>query len=99
MRSNPPVWVQAQIPFLPLPVPLPLRQRELGQAPLPSSFLQPALLLPRQLAQVPLPSSLLQPVPLLPRDHLHLQAVLEGLMAKDREQRYPNTQTLLDDLG
>ncbi|MDB5859827.1 MAG: response regulator [Ramlibacter sp.] len=38
------------------------------------------------------------PVPLLPPDHQHLQAVLESLMAKDREQRYPTAQTLLDDL-
>ncbi|MCG2593843.1 protein kinase [Ramlibacter sp. XY19] len=39
------------------------------------------------------------PVPLLPPDLAHLQAVLEGLMAKDREQRYPTAQTLLDDLA
>ncbi|MGV3572323.1 MAG: protein kinase domain-containing protein [Ramlibacter sp.] len=39
------------------------------------------------------------PVPLLPPEHQHLQAVLEGLMAKDREQRYPSGQTLLDDLA
>jgi class 3 adenylate cyclase len=39
------------------------------------------------------------PVPLLPPDHAHLQAVLEGLMAKDREQRYPSAKTLLDDLA
>jgi serine/threonine-protein kinase PpkA len=39
------------------------------------------------------------PVPLLPPDLAHLQAVLESLMAKDREQRYPTAQTLLDDLA
>ncbi len=39
------------------------------------------------------------PVPLLPVDHVHLQPVLEGLMAKDREQRYPTARTLLDDLA
>lgn len=39
------------------------------------------------------------PVPLLPADHAHLQAVMEGLMAKDHEQRYPSAQALLDDLA
>lgn len=39
------------------------------------------------------------PVPLLPPDHQHLQAVLESMMAKDREQRYPSAQHLLDDLA
>lgn len=39
------------------------------------------------------------PVPLLPPEHQHLQAVLEGLMAKDPEQRYPTAATLLDDLA
>jgi class 3 adenylate cyclase len=39
------------------------------------------------------------PVPLLPPELAHLQAVLESLMAKDREQRYPTAQTLLDDLA
>ena len=39
------------------------------------------------------------PVPLLPPDHQHLQPVIESLMAKDREQRYPTAQTLLDDLA
>jgi serine/threonine protein kinase len=39
------------------------------------------------------------PVPLLPPDQAHLQAVLESLMAKDRDQRYPTAQTLLDDLA
>jgi serine/threonine protein kinase len=29
----------------------------------------------------------------------HLQAVMESLMAKDREQRYPSAQALLDDLA
>lgn len=38
-------------------------------------------------------------VPLLPPEHAHLQHVLEGLMAKDREQRYPSAKTLLDDLA
>jgi serine/threonine protein kinase len=40
-----------------------------------------------------------EPVPLLPADHAHLQAVMESLMAKDREQRYPSAQALLDDLA
>jgi class 3 adenylate cyclase len=39
------------------------------------------------------------PVPLLPPEHAHLQAVMESLMAKDREQRYPSAKTLLDDLA
>jgi serine/threonine-protein kinase PpkA len=39
------------------------------------------------------------PVPLLPPDFAHLQAVMEGLMAKDHEQRYPSAQALLDDLA
>ena len=39
------------------------------------------------------------PVPLLPPDLAHLQAMLEGLMAKDREQRYPSARYLLDDLA
>jgi len=39
------------------------------------------------------------PVPLLPLDHAHLQAVMESLMAKDHEQRYPSAQALLDDLA
>ncbi|HET8748843.1 MAG TPA: protein kinase [Ramlibacter sp.] len=39
------------------------------------------------------------PVPLLPPDHAHLQAVMESLMAKDHEQRYPSAQALLDDLA
>lgn len=38
-------------------------------------------------------------VPLLPPDHAHLQAVLESMMAKDLEQRYPSAKTLLDDLA
>ncbi|MEJ8839097.1 protein kinase domain-containing protein [Ramlibacter sp. AN1133] len=37
------------------------------------------------------------PVPLLPPDHAHLQAVMESLMAKDHDQRYPSAQALLDD--
>lgn len=39
------------------------------------------------------------PVPLLPPEHRHLQAVLESLMAKDREQRYPSAQLMLADLA
>ena len=39
------------------------------------------------------------PVPLLPPEHAHLQAVMESMMAKDREQRYPSARTLLDDLA
>jgi serine/threonine protein kinase len=39
------------------------------------------------------------PVPLLPAEHAHLQAVMESMMAKDREQRYPNAQALLADLA
>jgi class 3 adenylate cyclase len=39
------------------------------------------------------------PVPLLPPEHAHLQAVMESLMAKDCEQRYPSAKTLLDDLA
>lgn len=39
------------------------------------------------------------PVPLLPREFQHLQVVLQGLMAKDREERYPSAQTLLDELA
>lgn len=38
------------------------------------------------------------PVPELPPEHLTLQPVLERLMAKDRDQRYPSAQALLDDL-
>ncbi|MBC5782439.1 protein kinase [Ramlibacter sp. USB13] len=40
-----------------------------------------------------------EPVPLLPPEHAHLQAVMESMMAKDREQRYPSARTLLDDLA
>jgi serine/threonine-protein kinase PpkA len=39
------------------------------------------------------------PVPLLPPEHQHLQAVMESMMAKDRDQRYPSARTLLDDLA
>lgn len=39
------------------------------------------------------------PVPLLPPEHAHLQAVMESMMAKDRELRYPSAKTLLDDLA
>jgi serine/threonine protein kinase len=39
------------------------------------------------------------PVPLLPEQHAALQPLLEGLMAKDRELRYPTAQAFLDDLA
>ncbi|MDB5956160.1 protein kinase [Ramlibacter sp.] len=39
------------------------------------------------------------PVPLLPPEHAQLQAVMESMMAKDREQRYPDAATLLHDLA
>jgi serine/threonine-protein kinase PpkA len=39
------------------------------------------------------------PVPLLPPEHAQLQAVMESMMAKDREQRYPSATTLLADLA
>lgn len=39
------------------------------------------------------------PVPLLPPEHQHLQAVMESMMAKDRDQRYPSTRQLLADLA
>jgi serine/threonine protein kinase len=39
------------------------------------------------------------PVPLLPPEHSHLQGVMESLMAKDHELRYPSAQALLDDLA
>ena len=39
------------------------------------------------------------PVPLLPPEHRHLQAVMESMMAKDRDQRYPSAKALLDDLA
>jgi serine/threonine protein kinase len=37
-------------------------------------------------------------VPMLPPEHAHLQAVMESMMAKDRDQRYPSARTLLADL-
>jgi serine/threonine-protein kinase PpkA len=37
-------------------------------------------------------------VPLLPPEHAQLQAVMESMMAKNRDQRYPSARTLLDDL-
>ncbi len=40
-----------------------------------------------------------EPVPLLPPEHAALQAVMESMMAKNREQRYPSARTLLDDLA
>jgi serine/threonine-protein kinase PpkA len=39
------------------------------------------------------------PVPLLPPEYAQLQAVMESLMAKDCEQRYPSAKALLDDLA
>jgi serine/threonine-protein kinase PpkA len=39
------------------------------------------------------------PVPLLPPEHQHLQPLMESMMAKDRDQRYPSAQHLLDDLA
>ncbi|MGV3494799.1 MAG: protein kinase domain-containing protein [Ramlibacter sp.] len=39
------------------------------------------------------------PVPLLPPEHHALQHIMEGMMAKDRDNRYPSAQTLLDDLA
>jgi serine/threonine protein kinase len=39
------------------------------------------------------------PVPMLPPEHAQLQAVMESMMAKDRDQRYPSAKTLLDDLA
>lgn len=39
------------------------------------------------------------PVPMLPLEISHLQSVMESLMAKDHEQRYPSAQALLDDLA
>ncbi|MFC5497831.1 protein kinase [Caenimonas terrae] len=38
------------------------------------------------------------PVPVLGAPHEHLQPVLERMMAKDRDQRYPSASALLDDL-
>jgi len=38
------------------------------------------------------------PIPQLGPDHETLQPILERLMAKKREQRYPSAQALLDDL-
>jgi serine/threonine-protein kinase PpkA len=38
-------------------------------------------------------------VPMLPPEHAHLQAVMESMMAKDCEQRYPSAKALLDDLA
>lgn len=38
------------------------------------------------------------PVPLLPSPNEHLQPVLARMMAKDRDQRYPSANALLDDL-
>ena len=49
-------------------------------------------------AQVMLDLHINAPVPLLPPALTALQPVLNRLMAKDREQRYPCAQALLDDL-
>ncbi len=38
------------------------------------------------------------PVPVLPAPHAHLQPVLERMMAKSRDERYPSAAALLDDL-
>ena len=38
------------------------------------------------------------PIPELGPDHQTLQPILKRLMAKDREQRYPSAQAVLDDL-
>lgn len=38
-------------------------------------------------------------VPMLPLELAHLQPVMESMMAKDRDQRYPSARTLLDDLA
>jgi class 3 adenylate cyclase len=38
------------------------------------------------------------PVPVLPAPHAHLQPVLERMMAKSRDDRYPSAAALLDDL-
>jgi serine/threonine protein kinase len=39
------------------------------------------------------------PVPLLKPPHDHLQPLLDRLMAKDRDQRYPSAQAFLDELA
>jgi serine/threonine-protein kinase PpkA len=39
------------------------------------------------------------PVPMLPPEHAQLQAMMESMMAKHRDQRYPSAKTLLDDLA
>jgi serine/threonine-protein kinase PpkA len=39
------------------------------------------------------------PVPKLPPEHARLQPVMESMMAKDKEQRYPSAKALLDDLA
>ncbi len=38
------------------------------------------------------------PLPVLPARHAHLQPVLERMMAKSRDDRYPSAAALLDDL-
>ena len=39
------------------------------------------------------------PIPVLGPEHAAVQPVLDRLMVKDREQRYPSAQALLDDLA
>ena len=39
------------------------------------------------------------PVPMPPPEHAQLQAMMESMMAKHRDQRYPSAKTLLDDLA
>ena len=34
-----------------------------------------------------------------PPEHAQLQAMMESMMAKDCDQRYPSARTLLDDLA
>jgi serine/threonine protein kinase len=50
-------------------------------------------------AQALLEQHIQAPVPQLPAPHQRLQPVLEGLMAKDREQRYASAQEFLDHLA
>jgi serine/threonine-protein kinase PpkA len=38
-------------------------------------------------------------VPLLPAEHARLQPVIERMMAKDKDQRYPSASAVLDDLA
>jgi serine/threonine-protein kinase PpkA len=52
-----------------------------------------------QTAQAMLHLQINAPVPSLPLQHRALQPVINRLMAKDREQRYPSATALLDDLA